>query len=899
MTAPDAAPRPVYSGLMRLLLGPPGSGKTTRVLKEFLRAASEERVRLVVPTSTMAEHLRHELARRGHPVRPSRIVTMAGLVGELAPDVRMADAASLALLVELALDRRPDLYKGLRGSPGLAASLASAFEELAHSGCDALQLESLARLQGHVERDFRELYRELESELSRAGLHLRASALFEAAGRVARNGAPFSRVWFDGFFLFSAAERRLIGALKQAAEVAVTLPEWEGAQPSVEAFRELGAGVERLSPARPRPEVVLVHAASREHEAEEIALQILDEHSRGRPWREMGVVIRAEREYVSLLERTFFRAGIPARSYFGRSVWHEPAGLLARRFVDAVGSGWDGEAALRLLRSPGCRVAGSVSAGGVWARAVEELPFSGLERLERAAGAAVAGILRPFADWPGLSLSPPEWARRFAEVARLLEPPPADRALGEPEMRDFRLRAACFREILNVLEGVARLLPEDPLPLAEFWSAAEPALRESRVFPHDARRDVVHILDVQESRQWELPVVFVCGLLEGEFPRRAAPDPVLPDSLRSMLAESRLDIRTRAAREAEERFLYEVARTRASQRLFLSWPARNEKGDENVRSFVLDQEEAEGARTIPARRFSVRPRRAAGKPPRPALQSDEVLRQVRDIHSRIAATAIESFLQCPFQFFARWTLRLKELPPLPSERPDARFLGTLAHRIVCEWHRRGGDIGKIVDELWDREMQRSGLAETHETLLNRAAMKRNLRLYALHGPAAAGWRVEPEMELSLRVAGVEVVGRADRVDISPDRQCAVYDFKYSRADSVRQQAQQQQEGLAVQGGLYARALELEGYVPAKIQLVSLRDSIRLAGPDTLEESQELMQTAVQASEIAVEEIFSGRIEVKPADESLCAWCSFRDACRLQEAAAAALAAAGGQSEEDA
>jgi len=883
---------------MRLLLGPPGSGKTTRVLEEFLRAAPEESVRLVVPTSTMAEHLRHELARRGDSVRPSWVVTMAGLVGELAPDVRTADAASLALLVELALDRRLDLYRDLRGSPGLAASLASAFEELAHAGCDALQLESLANLQCHVERDFLELYRELESELSRAGLHLRASALFEAADRAARHVAPFSRVWFDGFFLFSAAERKLIEALKPAARVVVTLPEWEGAKPSVEAFEALGADVERLSLKRPRPEVVLIPAASREHEAEEIALQILEEHARGRPWREMGVVVRAEREYVPLLERTFFRAGIPARSYFGRAVWHEPAGLLARRFVDAVGSGWDGETTLRLLRSPGCRAAGSVSARDVWARAVEELPSSGLDELERNAGAAVAGILRPFDDWPRLNLSPPEWARRFAGVALLLEPPPADRPLGEPEMQEFRLRAACFREIINVLDSVARILPEDPLPLAQFWSKAEPALRESRVFPHDARREVVHILDVEESRQWELPVVFVCGLLEGEFPRHAAPDPVLPDSLRFRLAQAGLDIRTRDAREAGERFLYEVARTRASKRLLLSWPARNEKGDENVRSFVLDQEETEGARTISARRFFVRPRRTAGNQPRPALQADEVLKQVRAIHSKIAATAIESFLQCPFQFFARWTLELEELPPLPSERLDARFLGTLAHKVICEWHRRGGDIARIVDELWDREMQRSGLAETHETLLNRAAMKRNLRLYSQQGPAEPGWQVELEKDLSLRVAGVEVRGRADRVDISPDRQCAVYDFKYSRADSVRQQAQRQSEGLAVQGGLYARALELEGYIPAKILLVSLRDSIKLAGAATPERSQELMQTAVQAAEKAVEEIFSGRIEVKPAGESLCAWCSFRDACRLQEAAAAALAAAGGQAEED-
>src|ERR1051325_4970009 len=56
-----------------LLIGPPGSGKTHRVLAAFqaaLASLDPGRVKLIVPTASMAEHLRHQMARLGMTIPP-------------------------------------------------------------------------------------------------------------------------------------------------------------------------------------------------------------------------------------------------------------------------------------------------------------------------------------------------------------------------------------------------------------------------------------------------------------------------------------------------------------------------------------------------------------------------------------------------------------------------------------------------------------------------------------------------------------------------------------------------------------------------------------------------------------------------------------------------------------
>src|SRR4051812_6747837 len=92
---------------MLLLSGPPGSGTTSHILAEFRQALGRNasNVRLLTPTATMAEHLRHKLAREGFVFRPGLILTLSKFVGEWAEDLPEISSPSLYLLVERVVRR--------------------------------------------------------------------------------------------------------------------------------------------------------------------------------------------------------------------------------------------------------------------------------------------------------------------------------------------------------------------------------------------------------------------------------------------------------------------------------------------------------------------------------------------------------------------------------------------------------------------------------------------------------------------------------------------------------------------------------------------------------------------------------------------------------------------------
>ena len=93
-----------------------------------------------------------------------------------------------------------------------------------------------------------------------------------------------------------------------------------------------------------------------------------------------------------------------------------------------------------------------------------------------------------------------------------------------------RSQAAALDLFDGALDEAARALPERPIPLREFWRAAKSVLRLTPLRVDDRRRDVVHVLGAHEARQWQLPVVFVCGLVEKQFPKFHTQDPLLSGS---------------------------------------------------------------------------------------------------------------------------------------------------------------------------------------------------------------------------------------------------------------------------------------------------------------------------------------------------------------------------------
>jgi ATP-dependent helicase/DNAse subunit B len=419
--------------------------------------------------------------------------------------------------------------------------------------------------------------------------------------------------------------------------------------------------------------------------------------------------------------------------------------------------------------------------------------------------------------------------------------------------------------------------------LAQFWKQVETSLSLEPLRVPDARGNVVHVMDAYEARQWELPVVFVCGLMERHFPQYHREDPILGDA-----ARHRAGLDTAADRQTEERFLFELATTRATVETVLSYPRFDEQGEDTLPSFFLEGtfEPVLGRPIVPRVERGVDTPRGPGDPP-------------HFIHKTLSPTGIESFLQCPFQFFAGKTLRLRRRPPLPRDRLDVLLQGNIIHRALAEWTRAPLLGPAILDQIFEEECARLRVPEGYRTEAVRLELMRNFRGFLEDRQfKLRSWytRVEEQFSYPLNPL-VTITGRIDRLEAGPDNQALVVDYKYSAGNKIKERVDDTAEGHLVQGGLYlAAAARAFGLDPVAMLFCGLKKDVTwdgwhvsvpglesLGSSATREVLRALMDDAESAAARVHEAITSGEIAVRPADSRKCQWCDFRDICRVESA----------------
>jgi RecB family exonuclease len=876
---------------MRLFFGAPGSGKTTRILDEIRpRLRSGRGFLLVVPTSTMAEHVANLLAREGLPVRPSSVRTMAAFAQTVSPGAAPASPQVLSLLITRILAaRKPRAFAPLLDRPGLAPALRDAIEDLANAGCDSLQWAGLRRLgvhRGDITDALGLVYEDLEKELQQRDLRLRPAQLEAAASELRKqHGLDVEDVYLDGFFSFTPAELELLKALNARARVTVALPEWPGAAASRTALLQMGAHEERLQVIRRQPATTLTAAPDARREAEEIALRILDLHADGRAFREMAVVLRSRAPYAPLLETTFERFGIPVRSYFATPLETHPVVRFFSQLVEALLSDWELERTAEALLMPVARSSVCAAAPRFEYAVGEALPGKGLDKLQTIAASfdGAGPLLEAIDALRGLDsawrepAAPAEWASRLASLVSLVAPPRPNSAVVPAELRVYRARAEALQMFQTTLDVVASLLPPEPLSLESFYLSAVPALAAADLRVGDHRRETVHLLDVFEARQWELPVVFVCGLLEGDFPRHPSPDPLIGEECRIRLRQSGVPVSSRAEREQTDRFLLTFAQTRATDRLYLSWPVDDGKGAPTLRSFALDDL---GLTRVEARRASIVPSAPVNPAPFGPLRDEQLLAWLTAVHPQQSVTALDDFLQCPFRYFAGKTLELKEAPKRPAERLDFAAVGSLVHRSIAEWHTGHEEMPSVFERNWERTLRRLRIPPSYRIEIQHSHLLQELCDYASAFQCDPAWTVHMERPVTLEVEGVTVNGRADRVDINAASECRAFDFKYSTKSGIERKTKEAGEMRSVQGGIYMAALREAGLKPLSFTYIGLRGGLRektvAGGPEVESHIEEALRTAGQA----ILQIYQGEIAVRPADVAKCEWCAFRDTCRV-------------------
>jgi len=319
-----------------------------------------------------------------------------------------------------------------------------------------------------------------------------------------------------------------------------------------------------------------------------------------------------------------------------------------------------------------------------------------------------------------------------------------DRALAA---RDLACLAALETVIAEMIE-LDEYAPADSLTAAEFVAELEEALSATTVAPPRPAAGAVHVLDTRSSRALTFKVVALPGLTDGLWPQPMRSDLADAPQAQDSLAGAGLSAPDRRDHLAEQRFLFYMAASRASQHLIVTRPAADEAGrplcaspfwTEIVRAVfgrqppnipvvtardaeqpaesiaspetlrraamsALASPDAQGLAVLAAAHAVdpvLRPTCHAAavimerESPRPFGRFDGVLSDGRIVEALAAAypsacplsiTSLEHFAQCPFWFFAETVCRLDVVDP-PEETLIDDQTGLLYHDILCDFYR--------------------------------------------------------------------------------------------------------------------------------------------------------------------------------------------------------------------
>jgi ATP-dependent helicase/nuclease subunit B len=668
----------------------------------------------------------------------------------------------------------------------------------------------------------------------------------------------------------------------------------------------------------------LLPCRDRRAEAEAVAAEIVALcRDRGYRYRDVAVLARDLDAYLPELEDALAAEGIPFFADRRRPLRQHPLAVLCRSALAAVADGWPSAAVLAYLatdltplsRAEADALATAALTRGIqgaawhqpqaWRRAraadVEEpedgeaiaTPAGEAEQLRRRAVAPLLRLSRDLGRGGPLPASQGVAALRALldrlEVADRLREWDADEDPGQ--------HAAVGEAVARLLDELQAALGHAPLELAELRAAVEAGLDGLTLGLIPPTADQVLLGGVERSRQPELRALFLVGAGDDAFPRAAAEDGVLPDGERARLRAAGAELAPGSAERLwDEPYLAYIALTRASERLYVSWPLRAD-GRPAREAAVVRGLLARFAPTVAPEpgpgAFPGRVLRGLAEDWRQWLPAYAALRADPDLcrraapafaalgyHNeaaalpphlaaalfprpvRLTATRLAAFSACPFQHFATYGLRLRQLL---EPRLDAPGLGALLHDALAEVVR--GLLGEDFATADDLEERCAAAVAAERPLLEaagldparvRRAEDRLLRavtatLRAARDEAAAGWFRPVAVELEFRevLSGeAELVGKIDRVDVAPlpdgGRAVRVIDYKSRprpfRADDVAL-------GLEWQLPLYlGSASRLEEGDPAAMLYQPAQEPVVASdGPLPADEAARRARAAIRAS----------------------------------------------------
>ncbi len=621
---------------LKLILGPPNSGRAGLVRRRYLASLERDPV-LVLPTVDDVFAFERELcdpALGAGAALGGTVLTFGALFGQIAtaagrPPGAVLSPAQRRRCVEVAVEELTGRLGPLRrsaGRPGFAAAFCRLLDELQAAAVGPRDVEASAgTLEGSAYlADVATLFAGYEAARERSGRLDAAGIAREATALLRADPGPWAGrpVFLYGLDDLTPAQFDLVGALTAHTEVTVAVP----FEPGNEALAARGRLLAQLRTLGPIDETILAADPANTESAQLFAL------ARGFGLPDATPEPLPERSDLTLLRSAGTRAEAEA---------------IAAEVSRLVHAGAAPDEIAVALRDPGRRgpaVEAALEANGIAAALEAEVPVAAtsvggavVALLETAFGAGrTADLLRYLRGPSGFSPGRVDWLERAIRRGRISDAETAlarwrgegrenddDTAPGEDPRDLRRLREAAAESpaaLCAAVGGLAatmasrpfrtgedgpRLGPGDGLELRAAGAIAAALGDLAELGPlAPAPERLAETVAALDFRVWSGPVegrvriaspyrlraarfdhVLVGSLQDGEFPRRdRGGDPFLSEAQREQLG---LD--PRRDTEAEERYLFGVCLALPRRRLFLSYRDSDENGAAESRSPLLEE----------------------------------------------------------------------------------------------------------------------------------------------------------------------------------------------------------------------------------------------------------------------------------------------------------------------
>ncbi len=150
---------------------------------------------------------------------------------------------------------------------------------------------------------------------------------------------------------------------------------------------------------------------------------------------------------------------------------------------------------------------------------------------------------------------------------------------GDGRGHEADMHRQIWLDFVELLDEFVKALGTEPLSINEFRETLEAALAEFNLGLAPPTLDQVLVGSIERSRHPPVRAVLLLGFDERHFPLHTAEDPLLGDVERELLAKAGREIGpARRQQLLNERMLAYIALTRASERVWISWPRADGQG---------------------------------------------------------------------------------------------------------------------------------------------------------------------------------------------------------------------------------------------------------------------------------------------------------------------------------